>query len=128
MNGTVPDSSDFQFIAGGFKCAVGIQGGVDYGNIVMTKEKIKGGGTESNATWEHVLLWPCDEAAVGASPFNGDHRALISAFLVMANMQLADAIGGNPTIPDMPADHYGKLIWLCKYKLSFDGNLVSLNP
>jgi hypothetical protein len=120
MKGAIPiDGSDFIFTANGFKCGVGLYVDPDISFIAMTKEKVKGGGSSTDAnTWEFVKLTNDPELAALTSPYNGDTRKYYTAWLVEANALLKTKVGGS--IPEFPVDSIvSQLLWLSRYGLAF---------
>jgi hypothetical protein len=117
MKGYKPDGSDFNFVSGGFKCAVGINNDTDdVWNIYMVKQKAAGGATESFQDWELVHAWDYAQEKI-VSEYKGDFVAMFNAFGKQAAPKLKTMTGGS--LPPIPADVVGKLFWHVRYKLSF---------
>lgn len=117
MKGWKPDGSDFNFVSGGFKCAVGINSDTDgTWGIYMTKQKTAGGATETFQDWELVHALEYAHEAVDKQ-YGGNFKAMFDAFGKAAAPKLKTMTGG--TIPAIPADVVGKLYWHARYKLAF---------
>jgi hypothetical protein len=121
MKGYIPiPGSDFIFDANGFKCGVGLYADPDITWIGMTKEKVKGGGSQTDAnTWELIKLTNDPELETLKAPYNGDAKKFYAAWLAEANVTLKQKTGGG-SIPAYPTDTIiNQLLWLSKYGLAF---------
>jgi hypothetical protein len=120
MKGSIPiQGDDFIFNANGYKCGVGIYADADVSFLAMTKEKVIGGGsnTDSN-TWEFVYITNDPELEVIKSPYNGDSKKFYTEWLSKANAALKLKVKGD--IPDFPVDNIlQQLLWLTKFGLAF---------
>jgi hypothetical protein len=117
MKGWKPDGSDFNFVSGGFKCAVGINNDTpDTYGIYMVKQKAAGGATESFQDWELVHALEYAQEAI-LTKYKGDFKAMFDDFGKAAAPKLKTMTGGE--VPAIPADLIGKLYWHVRYKLAF---------
>ena len=117
MKGYKPDGSDFNFVSGGFKCAVGINADTpDTYGIYMVKQKAAGGGTEEFQDWELVHAWEYVQD-LAVTKYKGDFVTMFNDFGKQAAPKLKTMTGGS--VPPIPADVVGKLFWHVRYKLSF---------
>lgn len=117
MKGWKPDGSDFNFISGGYQCAVGInQDTPDTWSIYMTKQKQAGGATAEFQDWELVHAWDYAQEIV-VNKYKGDFQKMFDDFGKEAAPKLKTMTGGS--LPPIPSDVVGKLFWHVRYKLSF---------
>jgi hypothetical protein len=117
MKGWKPDGSDFNFVSGGFKCAVGINGDTDGKlGLYMVKQKTAGGATEDFQDWELVHAWEYVEQ-MAVTKYKGDLVTMMNDFGKEAAPKLKTMTGGQ--LPPLPADIVGKLYWHVRYKLAF---------
>ena len=117
MKGYKPDGADFNFVSGGFKCAVGINNDTEEEwHIYMTKQKSAGGATEAYQDWELVHVWS-DAQRLIVEKYKGDFKTMFNEFGKDAAPSLKKMTGG--TLPEIPTDVIGKLYWHVRYKLSF---------
>lgn len=127
MKGYIPiQGDDFIFEANGYKCGVGIYADDQISFIAMTKEKVKGGGSQVDAnTWEVIKLTNDPELEAVKSPYNGDTKKYYAAWLAEANVILKSKVGGS--LPDFPADNIlQQLLWLTKYGLTFRSDTIEV--
>lgn len=128
MKGYIPIAgSDYIFEANGFKCGVGLYVDPDVAFIAMTKEKVKGGGSATDAnTWELIKLTNDPELEALKVPYSGDAKKFYSAWLAEANVVLKQKTGAN-SIPTYPSDSIiNQLLWLSKYGLAFRADTVEV--
>jgi hypothetical protein len=121
MKGSIPIAGDdFIFEANGFKCGVGLYVDPDVTFISMVKEKVKGGGSQTDSSsWEVIKLTNDPELEVIKAPYNGDAKKFYAAWLAEANVILKQKTGGG-SIPAYPADSIiNQLVWLSRYGLAF---------
>lgn len=117
MKGYKPDDADFNFVSGGYKCAVGISKDTpDTWGIIMVKQKAAGGATETFQDWELVHAWDYAESLI-ATKYNGDYVKMFNEFGKEAAPKLKAMTGG--TIPAIPNDVAGRLFWHVRYRLAF---------
>ncbi len=117
MKGYKPDGEDFNFMSGGYKCAVGVNKDTpDTWGLLMVKQKAAGGATETFQDWELVHAWDYAHE-LAANKYNGDFVKMINDFGKEAAPKLKVMTGGS--LPPIPADIVGKLFWHVRYKLAF---------
>jgi hypothetical protein len=127
MKGYIPiQGDDFIFEANGFKCGVGIYADDQISFIAMTKEKVRGAGSQVDAnTWEVIKLTNDPELEAVKSPYNGDTKKYYAAWLAEANVILKSKVGGS--LPDFPLDNIlQQLLWLTKYGLTFRSDTIEV--
>jgi len=120
VKGYIPvPGDDFIFDANGFKCGVGVYADDQISFIAMTKEKVKGGGSQTDAnTWEVIKLTNDPELEAVKAPYSGDTKKFYSEWLKQANAVLKSKVGGST--PGYPTDNIlNQLLWLTKYGLAF---------
>lgn len=120
MIGNKPDGNDFNFVCGGYKCAVGINldsadGGLAY--IQLVKERVIGGGDDQSENWEGLVFLPVNE--------NDDADIAFDLFITEANRELGELISG--VVPVVPTETFPRLLWICKNGITFnpDTNTIS---
>ena len=117
MKGYKPDGSDFNFVSGGYQCAVGINSDTpDTYGLYMVKQKTAGGAIAEFQDWELVHAWEYVQETI-VTKYKGDFAAMMNDFGKQAAPKLKTMTGG--ALPPIPADVVGKLYWHVRYKLSF---------
>ena len=120
MNGNLPSGEDFNFMSGGYPCAIGVDtltldsGGDEYG-IRLVKMKAKAAAPSGRiADWETVHYFSLVDR--DAFPVN----SVMQQFLVDANPKLILATGGE--VPPVPDTFLEQIKHLCRYGLAFNAS------